>query len=206
MPVVEVPLFIVRSGRLIGGRPRAWDRRGLEGEAAIEAIAAARKPDEMPYLFDADGVDAGAPQHEFYQRLERRGIHPWIEAGVRTPEDAMDAFFAGAEALTLDLRLLRRETLLELAGLAEGELHLGLGFVGRETVPAFRAWELQRVAHDTQASGVVLQPDAGADAHALAGFAKELQSQRIQASLLSWDRGSPPPEGFARWIRPGAAP
>ncbi|MBI2077784.1 MAG: hypothetical protein HYT80_05345 [Euryarchaeota archaeon] len=199
--MATVPMFALRGARLMAGRPGAWSKTAVHGEAAVEAVVAVSRAERVPYVYDVGGVEAGAPQHEFYQRLERRGVHPWVEAGVRSPEDAMDAFFAGADALTLDLRLLRRATLLELAGLAEGELHLAVGFRGREAFPTLKPWELQRVVADTNATGVVVEPDAAHDAHALDAFARELESQRVAASLLSWDASAPPPSAFARWIR-----
>src|ERR1051325_8867731 len=106
MPRPELPLFLVRDGRLVERTGvRSW-RPLVEAEtdeAAMRRLRASVPPQELVYLFDVDGVEAGAANHEFYQKLERAHVPPWIDAGCRTAEDAMDAFFAGAEVLTVRL-------------------------------------------------------------------------------------------------------
>lgn len=178
------PLFLLREGRLVReAGERDWRPVTRGPDESLDRIRAS-KGEAAVYLYDVDGVEAHAPDVSFYQRLERLLVPMWIHAGCRTPEDAMDVYFAGAESLTVDLAAVGEPTFRELADLAEGELHVGLGMRGRKLVPDVRPFDLHRLAQDTGLSGVVLDPEPGVDLHHASSLMGELRRHGLPLTLL----------------------
>lgn len=179
------PLFLLREGRLVRQLgERDWRPFTRGPDESLERIKTAPRGEATVYLYDVDGVEAHAPNLSFYQRLERFQVPLWIHAGCKTPEDAMDVFFAGAESLTVDLASVGEAGLRELSDLAEGELHLGVGMRGRALVPAVRPFDLHRLAQETGIAGIVLDPEPGVDLHHAASLAGELRRHGLPITIL----------------------
>jgi uncharacterized protein related to proFAR isomerase len=152
---IELPLFLIQDGKLVrrsGLRTFEPIDRGIDD--TLKVMKAAVPPDELVYVWDVDGIQAGAANHEFYQKLERKRIPPWIDAGCRNAEDAMDAFFAGAEVLTVRVEHMDEAKLSDFAEIAEGEFHLGVGFSTRHPDAPITAWDVQRLVGEFHAQGV----------------------------------------------------
>jgi hypothetical protein len=172
---------MVRDGQIVRpSGPRSWTPTTKSSDEAAQKIAAGGLDAPAPYIYDVDGVESRVAQFQFYQRLEQAHAAPWIHAGCRTPEDAMDTFFAGAEAITVELRHMPEDTIAELAGLAEGEIHLGAALDA--TMP--RPRELARIVQAHGLAGVVLQSAASDEARRLESAAMELRTLGVEATLL----------------------
>jgi hypothetical protein len=209
--VSELPLFMVRSGKLVRRTgPRSYAL--LEGAPdPIATIKSAIPPDEVVYVWDVDGVEAGAPNHEFYQRLERQRVAPWIDPGCRNSEDAMDAFFAGAEILTVRLERMDEAKLADFAEIAEYEFHLALRFSGPHPDSPLTAWDIRRLVGELHAKGVVLEAAATTDRAAFSKFIDLVHSGGIEVTLLAtedvaWLSDVAQEKVVARLVRPWRAP
>lgn len=207
MPPVRVPLVFVRGQLLVRpAGPRRWTALVESPQQTVDRIRAMGPTEGYVYIYDVDGVEAGAPSHDLYQRLERAHVPLWLHLGCRTPEDAMDAFFAGAEALTIERRHMDDEALHELAELTEGEIHLMFAFQGRSLRPELRGFQLQRLVQEHRLSGIVFQPEASSDGHALNAYAGEVRRHGVTTSLFVAPGGSaldPEPDAFDRVIGGG---
>lgn len=192
-PMVErVPLFLLREGRLVAqAGPRQWTPLTRNPEESAKRIKEASGPDAPVYLLDVDGVEAHAPDVSFYQRLERLGVRMWLHPGCRTAEDAMDAFFAGGDTLTVDHSAVGEAGLRELAAIAEGDLHLGLRFRGKGLDPPLRAFDLKRLAGETGIAGIVVDLEAGSDAHQAAATLAELRRHGLPVTVLVREGAAP---------------
>jgi phosphoribosylformimino-5-aminoimidazole carboxamide ribonucleotide (ProFAR) isomerase len=97
-----IPCLLLQNGQVM-----------LPGdEGPIRAIGSDGKPvdpfdvvDRLPahsrlYVVDLDGVERGDPQVEYLQELAR-DLELWVDAGVRTSDQAIDIFVAGASRVTL---------------------------------------------------------------------------------------------------------
>ena len=201
-------MFLVRNGQLVARTgPRSYRPLLSGSEDPIKTMKAALPPTELVYVWDVDGVEAGAANHDFYQRLERQRVAPWIDPGCRNPEDAMDAFFAGAEVLTVRVEHMSEEKLVDFADIAENEFHVAVPFPGTHPDAPITAWDLRRLVGELHAQGVVLEAAPGTDKDALVKFVKLVQAGGIEVTLLStesvpWLRGVASENAVARLIEP----
>lgn len=100
--------------------PCLLTRRGQLYQASPDGIVAVTRPDgaavdlfdvidplaaEHPrlYLVDLDALDGHEPQLDFIQEISRE-IALWVDAGVRSADDAMDVLVAGAHRAVLSSR------------------------------------------------------------------------------------------------------
>jgi hypothetical protein len=175
MPPRRVPLLFVQNGQLVvpdgegGWKPAA--ERGQESAHARKL----QEAHERVYLYDLDAQFAGTAPLDFYQRLERDRVHPWLDVGARKPEDVMDAFFAGAEALTIQLRHMPPELMEEVGEMAEADFYVGLTVDRAGVEKGLRPRDVVQLAQRVAATGVVLYEDEGADLHAAENVAFDLQ-------------------------------
>lgn len=99
---------------------RRFTDSAREGTPVEQATALAREFGSV-YVVDVDAVRVNRPDVEFLQDL-CRARPVWLDTGPRDASDAMDAFIAGAERLTVRWGALRgARNLDELADLAEPE-------------------------------------------------------------------------------------
>jgi hypothetical protein len=182
VPPILHPLFLVREGLVVDeDGPRSWAPRTTTASQSVAMIKAASTADVPAYVYDVDGVEAKAAQHSFYQKLEQAHVGPWIHPGCRTAEDAMDAFFAGAEAITVDVRHMPEETMTDLGEIAEGEIHLAAPVDGSGPRPR----ELARLVGAHGMAGVVLMLEGATDPKRVDAVVAELASLGVARSLLS---------------------
>ena len=66
------------------------------------------------YVVDLDGVDQDQPQLDYLQEIARGG-DIWVDAGVRTADQAIDVLVAGAQRAVLSTAFLRSERELQRA-------------------------------------------------------------------------------------------
>lgn len=170
-----VPRVDVRRGELVRPTgPRAWESwAGREGGAAAAQLLYEKH--QSLYVWDVDGNEFGEANLDFYQRLERAHVFPWVDAGCRNPEDVMDVFFAGSEAVTIQLRHMGGEALREVAAMAEADLYVGVGVERGELERRMRPRELIELVRAIDATGVVLYEGASVDFHAAENIAGEIQ-------------------------------
>ena len=211
MGLSELPLFLVRGGKLVRRTgPRSYVP--LEaGAEPLKTMKSAIPPEEVLYVWDVDGVEAGAANHEFYQKLERQRIAPWIDAGCRNAEDAMDAFFAGAEVLTVRLEHMDESKMMDFADIAEYDFHIALRFSGEHPDSPLTAWDIRRLVGELHAQGAVLEASTTTNRREFTRFAQLVQSGGIDVSLLStehvpWLLDAAKELGVVRIIRPWEAP
>lgn len=186
--LIELPLFVVRGGKLVRRTgPRSYEP--LFGASdPHKLIKAAVPPAELVYIWDADGIEAGAANHEFYQKLERNRIAPWVDAGCRNPEDAMDAFFAGAEVLTVRVEHMDEAKLADFADMAEYEFHLALRFSTKHPDSPLTAWDMRRLVGELHAKGVILEASPTTDRTSFSKFVGLVRNGGIEVSVLSTEK------------------
>ena len=186
--------------------PRSYDP--LEGASdPAKTIKSALPPEELVYLWDVDGVEAGAANHEFYQKLERQRVSPWVDAGCRNPEDAMDAFFAGAEVLTVRFGHMDESQLSDFADLAEYEFHVALAFSTTHPDVPLTAWDVRRLVGELHAQGAVIEATSTTDPAAFGKFVKLVNSGGVEVTALSteslaWLKDVAKESGAARLVTP----
>ena len=66
------------------------------------------------YLVDLDGVDQDRPQLDYLQEIARAG-EVWVDAGVRSADQAIDVLVGGAQRAVLSTAFLRSEKELKRA-------------------------------------------------------------------------------------------
>lgn len=120
-----VPLVHVKQGHVVHPARRKW-LPVAEHEAALDQVADLFKQHDAVYVLDQDGQFSGVANLEFLQQLERKRVHPWVDAGPRTSEDAMDLLFAGVETLTLRPQHMGPEKIHDVAELSDVPLHAGI--------------------------------------------------------------------------------
>ncbi len=75
--------------------------RTAEGEPIDPFDLVDRLPPKSPlYVVDLNGVERGDPQVEYLQELAR-DLELWVDAGVRTADQSIDIFVAGATRVVL---------------------------------------------------------------------------------------------------------
>lgn len=172
MPPRRVPLLWVNEGRAV--RPDAtkgWVRLA-DAEKTVEMGRRLFGTHESLYVVDVDGQFSGVADLELYQTLERQRVFPWVDAGCRKPEDAMDILFAGAEAMTIQLRHMEPAMLQEVTEMAEADLHIGLTVDASGLEKRLRSRDVVELSQRVGAKGVVLYEGEGGNFHAAenAGF------------------------------------
>ncbi len=104
VPVLDVMGGVVVRG--IGGKREAYRPlvsrlcETAEPIAVAEAIRA-RFGFETAYLADLDAILGGRPAWDLYGRLQARGFRLWVDAGIRTAEDAAKLVQTGVEIVIL---------------------------------------------------------------------------------------------------------
>lgn len=211
MPPLLVPLGYVRGGRLVTPDPEGGWRKDGTPESDTDRVAELFRKHEHVYLVDLDGQKSGVANLEFYQRLERRQVSPWVDGGCRKPEDAMDLLFAGAEALTIQPRHMPPKAVAEVRDLAEADLHLGYTIEARGLEQRLAPRDALDLARRLDAKGVVLYEADGADYHAAENIAYEITRSGVPVAWVARP-GSPhtrraaASERFARLVAAEEAP
>lgn len=193
MPPKRIPRLFVRKGRLVWPTgPKTWDTVLRDRAEIVSAVRKLYKAhDDHVYVIDTEGRRHGEASLELYQRLERAGVHPWLEAGFRRIEDVMDGFFAGAAQVTVYLKDMPPEEFKEVTAATEGEVHLAVT-AGRDE--PIKDWPVGAVAdfvRRAQADGLVLVADHQVDPHRLGNTALELRRHGILVTIAPWPGTEP---------------
>jgi len=93
----------------------------------------------MLYLVDLDGIDRGDPQLDYVQELSR-DMALWVDAGVRTADQAIDVLVAGARRAVLSSAYLRGPRQLSRAWKLSTELAFEAEMHGSRLGPLAGEW------------------------------------------------------------------
>lgn len=188
----------------------AWRTIG-KPEAALDRARGAYAAADGLYVIDLDGQFSGVANLPFFQALDRRGVYPWVDAGCRKPEDAMDVLFAGAESLTIQLRHMEPRKLAEVRELVEAELHVGFTVDERGLEQQLRPRDVLELAQRISATGIVLYEGERADLHSAENAAFELVRAGVPVTWVARPGSALTPHAeaggrFSTLVVPEAAP
>lgn len=102
-PLASMPCILLDRGKVFRAGPRgpepvlARHERPVDLFDVIDGIAAQYR---MLYLVDLGALEGHDPQLDYIQEVSR-DIGLWVDAGVRTAEQAIDVIVAGAQKATI---------------------------------------------------------------------------------------------------------
>lgn len=117
----------------------------------------------LVYLVDLDGVERGDPQLDYLQEIAR-DVAIWVDAGVRTAEQAIDVLVTGARRAVLSSAYLNGPRELRRAWRLSTELVFEVEVRGATLAPVHEGWgttdpvELTRMARGVGTDHVVVSP------------------------------------------------
>jgi hypothetical protein len=117
----------------------------------------------MLYVVDLDGIERGDPQLDYLQELAR-DMTLWVDAGVRTADQAIDVLITGARRAVLSSAYLRGPRQLARAWRLSTELVFELEMAGTTLAPADDRWgttdptELARVVREAGPDHLIVSP------------------------------------------------
>lgn len=177
VPARMVPAVMLQRGRVVTPGPSGPEvLRDAEGRPTDVLDLADRLIADHGrlYVIDLDGIDRDSPQLDYLQEMSRDG-ELWVDAGVRTADQAIDILVAGASRAVLSSSALRAP---EEVG---------------------RAWAL------SQEIVVELDASVGAPGDLLAGWglAPDVAAQRVRSMgpteiVFRFPSGTPLWDAFAR--------
>lgn len=183
METSTVPLVYVKDGRPVragpGGRWVAAAR-----DDGVGWVAKLFEASKAVYVYDLDGQTAGAANLPFLQSLEKRQVFPWVDAAPRSPEDAMDILFAGAEALTIQPKRMGDEHLADLVGLADADLHVAFSTGVHGIDGGVRPRDAVELAQRLGAKGIVLYETPTSDLQRALDAAFEVTRAGLAAAWM----------------------
>jgi Histidine biosynthesis protein len=115
------------------------------------------------YLVDLDGIDRGEAQLDYIQEFSR-DVSLWVDAGVRSADQAIDILVAGSRRAVLSSAYLRGPRQLSRAWKLSTELVFELEMAGARLGPSAADWgtqdpvELARVVRATGPDHIVISP------------------------------------------------
>jgi len=115
------------------------------------------------YVVDLDGIDRGDPQLDYIQEISR-DITLWVDAGVRTADQAIDVLVAGARRVVLSSAYLRGLRQVSRAWKLSTELVFELEMAGPHLGPSAADWgtddpvELARTVRAAGPDHLVVSP------------------------------------------------
>jgi hypothetical protein len=112
-----VPCLLISKGKIMlpaeGGPTTAHTKDG--GLFDLFEVADRLMAEyERLYVVDLDGIDRDQPQLDYLQEIAQGG-EIWVDAGVRTADQAIDVLVAGAQRAVLSTAFLRAERELRRA-------------------------------------------------------------------------------------------
>jgi phosphoribosylformimino-5-aminoimidazole carboxamide ribotide isomerase len=81
-----------------GCNPLAWTRRFRD-----QLLAAGFSSPPALYVADLDAIEGQPPHLELFCQMAAQGVSLWVDAGVRTPDDAPNLLASGVETLVVGL-------------------------------------------------------------------------------------------------------
>lgn len=197
VPPRSVPLLHVQRGHFVAPDGAGGWKPAFEPAKEIDHARRLFEAADSLYVIDLDSQAAGVANLDFYQTLERKRVFPWLDVGARKVEDVMDAFFAGAESITVQLRHMPPDDLEEVGGLAEADFYVGVTMERNNLEKGLRPADLVGLAERVAATGIVLYEGADGDLHSAENVALELQKVTIPTVWVARP-GSPQTERARR--------
>src|ERR1700689_1493867 len=114
---VLVPCLMISKGRIMlpgEGGPQPAEKTDGGSFDFFEVADRLMAEYERLYVVDLDGVDHDQPQLDYLQEIAQAG-EIWVDAGVRTADQAIDVLVAGAQRAVLSTAFLRAERELRRA-------------------------------------------------------------------------------------------
>lgn len=156
---MAVPCLMIRHGKVaVPGEEGPVIARGAAGSPLDLFDVVDRLAPRYPrlYVVDLDGVEHGDPQLDYLQEIARDS-EVWLDAGVRTASDAIDALVTGAARAVVTSSLVRSSrTLASAWNLSQDiafELELRNGLVDAH-VTAWRGQAPDVVISEVRAMGI----------------------------------------------------
>ncbi len=91
------------------------------------------------YVVDLDGIERGDPQLDYLQEISR-DVSIWVDAGVRSAEQAIDVLVAGARRVVLSSAHLNGPRELRRTWRLSTEVVFELELIGPKLAPAHEGW------------------------------------------------------------------
>jgi phosphoribosylformimino-5-aminoimidazole carboxamide ribonucleotide (ProFAR) isomerase len=161
-----MPALLLRHGRVMmpgDGGPEV--ARGADGRPIDPFDVVDRLIEQYPrlYLVDLDGIERNRPQLDYLQEIAR-DVELWVDAGVRTGDQAIDILVTGAQravlssAFLLSSKSLRRAVRLSAEIAFEIETRNGVPSVAASDWGALSSEALAQEARGTGVAEVILSP------------------------------------------------
>lgn len=169
-PVTEgpalVPCLLLKGGRVFRPGPDGPTVARTPGGALFDPFDVVDRlaPDySLLYVVDLDGIEHGDPQLDYLQEIAR-DIALWVDAGVRSADQAIDVLVTGARRAVLSSAYLRSPKQLARAWRLSGELVFEIELVRARVSPTPADWgtsdpvELARTVRAAGPDHIVLSP------------------------------------------------
>lgn len=117
----------------------------------------------LVYVVDLDGIEKGDPQLDYLQEIAR-DVTLWVDAGVRTADQAIDVLVSGARRVVLSSAYLRGPKQLARAWRLTPEIVFEIELEGTRISPAHGEWgtedpvALARIVRGVGPDHLVLSP------------------------------------------------
>lgn len=193
MPPDRVPRLFIRRGHIVWPTgPKEWDTLVRDrAQIVMQARRLYKDHDDELYLVDTEGLRHGEASLELFQRLERSGVHPWLEAGFRRIEDVMDGFFAGASQVTIHLKDMHPDEFKDVTDSTQEPVHLAVTAGRDEPVKGWPVDAIVDFVERSGADGLVLVADHEVDAHTLGNTALEFRRRGVRTTVAPWPGTNP---------------
>ena len=102
-PPRMVPAVMIRRGQVVTPAEKGPQTMLDENGRAVDVLDLADRliaEHGRLYVIDLDGIDRDSPQLDYLQEMSRDG-ELWVDAGVRTADQAIDVLIAGASRAVL---------------------------------------------------------------------------------------------------------
>ena len=137
-----VPCLLLKGGRVLRpgehGPVVADDPSGKPFDP-FDVIDRLAQDHSLVYVVDLDGIERGDPQLDYVQELSR-DVALWVDAGVRTADQAIDVLVAGARRAVLSSAYLNGPRELRRAWRLSTELVFDIEVANARLAPAHEGW------------------------------------------------------------------
>lgn len=161
-----IPCLLLRSGMACRPGPDGPVVARTSSGATIDPFDVVdRLVGEYPllYVVDLDGIEREDPQLDYLQEISR-DITLWVDAGIRTSDQAIDILVAGARRAVVSSAYLRGPNALARAWKLSTELVFEVEMAGAQLTPPAGDWgtmdpvELARIVRAAGPDHIVVSP------------------------------------------------
>ncbi len=141
-----IPCLLLLNGQvMVPGEQGPTLARTAEGRPIDPFDVVDRLPPKSQlYVVDLNGVERGDPQVEYLQELAR-DLELWVDAGVRTADQSIDIFVAGATRVVLSSVQLHGPDELERAWKLSPSILFEVEWGDQGLSPIHPAWETKKI-------------------------------------------------------------